>query len=1489
MKLPRVNSLRVSMGTILIALAAMLPARADYSNTVASLNPVGYWRLNEPVSPTLDYALGTAVNHGSLGASANGTYYHSSILQQPGVLSVDPSVQLDGASQYIDVPYSPVLNTNGPFSVEFWANQTAVAAGAKSGVMSFNGSTGFLFYTDNNGPNWGFRVFYGTGRTYVVDTGPANEPNTWYHVVGVFDGTLVHIYVNGLENTAPQPIGGNGYVPNTTAPLRIGAGSPAGAASLFFPGWMDEVAVYPYALSSSQITAHYTAATANPAGYPALIAGDQPTGYWRFNEPLLPPEPVPVTITVANLGLWGASADGTFNSGGMSSGVPGVPYHGFGTGNSACQFTGTSESYIEIPPQNLITDSWTVTCWAKRNGVSEYWNMLFSNPNDLGQPLAGPSHPVTGVGFGNGGNPDNTRNDLRMYWAGADGNTGSYGATPDPALYMPDQQWTFVALVASPSQIVMFMNGQAATHTPATPYGAHDFSTVASFIGKKQKYSGWDSGGEVNGFRGTIDEVAIFDRALTPAEILQIFAAAEVPPMILVQPQAPPPPVYEGMPLSLSVVADELSSSTPLTYQWTKDGAPIPGQTTANLSVGNLAVSDAGQYAVVVSNTFGAVTSSVVALTVLSGPPFIAQQPQSIQRYPGGTATFSVTAFGSVPLSYQWSFKGTPIGGATSSVYTLAEVGAADAGDYSVRITNPFGNADSANAALTLLTATKLAAAVTDLAPLAYWRLDESDGTVAFDYWGGRDGTRTGGAANKAEGPSPASTPTPWLGFDAANQAYSFNNGWVSVPPLKLHTHTVTMLAWINPVDVSGGHHGIVFAKTGQGAPDGCGLDWWNGGLLEYQWNSARRDNPASELYVIPGQWNFVALVVEPTRGTIYLDDGNGGGLQSFSHPADNGIAPFAGELRLGSDVQDNRNFLGLIDEVAFFDRALSGDEIESIRNAGVSGIYAPSRANRWKGASGADWSDAGNWNTAVPGPSDTAVFSDSVGAGATVNLDTDVSVGGLTFNNKVANQTIASTGGRTLTLASGSLVTVSAGSHTISANVNGEAIDNAASVFKGGPGALTLSGTANSIAGSLKAEGGTLTIASSAMLTVAGEQLTVRNGGTLVVSGTVDSTVWSTIGMDAPGSPESTMILQDSARFNNPTGFLTVGDSGLNDGRLIIRDSAELNASMMILGQYGSGTRGYVVQEGNSAVNLTLLAPDSLWYPIPALQIGSSASIDWGGTAGNGQGEYSLNGGTLTAHSIGGGGGAHGGSSTFIFNGGLLKPTVSDADVATALDGMAAPKQTLFMQYLTQVVVEQNGAIIDTAGQSISIDQSLLPGTGTGGLTKQGSGTLILLQPSAYTGTTKVQGGTLACATIASLAPTALEIGGTAKVDLQYAGTQTIPSLTLGGVVKGPGVYGNGTDPTFFAGPGTVTVQPPTPPTPTLPSDSFSISTGGIPTFADVPTTVGYTYWLSYKNSLTDASWTRIGAGITGGGNRTFIDTVTPYPAYRFYRLEVQ
>jgi hypothetical protein len=92
----------------------------------------------------------------------------------------------------------------------------------------------------------------------------------------------------------------------------------------------------------------------------------------------------------------------------------------------------------------------------------------------------------------------------------------------------------------------------------------------------------------------------------------------------------------------------------------------------------------------------------VTATNVPSGAASITNQPQSVVVHAHDTASFSVAASGTVPLSYQWSLNGTNISGATSSSLTIPNVVQRNLGTYSVVVTNAFGSATSSNATLSM-------------------------------------------------------------------------------------------------------------------------------------------------------------------------------------------------------------------------------------------------------------------------------------------------------------------------------------------------------------------------------------------------------------------------------------------------------------------------------------------------------------------------------------------------------------------------------------------------------------------------------------------------------------------------------------------------------------------------------------------------------------------------------------------------------------------
>ncbi|MBI3413929.1 MAG: immunoglobulin domain-containing protein [Verrucomicrobia bacterium] len=103
---------------------------------------------------------------------------------------------------------------------------------------------------------------------------------------------------------------------------------------------------------------------------------------------------------------------------------------------------------------------------------------------------------------------------------------------------------------------------------------------------------------------------------------------------------------------------------------------------------------------IVFENVYRGVELDAFSVVDLSAPPTIITQPLSASAYAGGGVSFIVGVNGSPPLTYQWLFNGTPLRDQTNQVLFIAATSAADAGDYTVSVTNHFGTASSSVASL---------------------------------------------------------------------------------------------------------------------------------------------------------------------------------------------------------------------------------------------------------------------------------------------------------------------------------------------------------------------------------------------------------------------------------------------------------------------------------------------------------------------------------------------------------------------------------------------------------------------------------------------------------------------------------------------------------------------------------------------------------------------------------------------------------------------
>lgn len=211
---------------------------SSYSSIILADTPIRYYRLNE--------RSGTSVaDLGSQGQ--NGTITGAVTLGATGLLANDGdgSYLWDGTTEYITCPSAGI--SSGSFSLEAWVRLTGLGSvGANLyGTIFGLSSTARLLYNTSTG-----KFLTQQGGTYL-STG-SYALSRVHHVVLVWNGTSESFWVDGIQDStfAASP------APTWTGAFLVGINSDI--ANYAFVGNIDEIAIYNYALSSTQITTHYT-------------------------------------------------------------------------------------------------------------------------------------------------------------------------------------------------------------------------------------------------------------------------------------------------------------------------------------------------------------------------------------------------------------------------------------------------------------------------------------------------------------------------------------------------------------------------------------------------------------------------------------------------------------------------------------------------------------------------------------------------------------------------------------------------------------------------------------------------------------------------------------------------------------------------------------------------------------------------------------------------------------------------------------------------------------------------------------------------------------------------------------------------------------------------------------------------------------------------------------------------------------------------------
>lgn len=358
------------------------------------------------------------------------------------------------------------------------------------------------------------------------------------------------------------------------------------------PGATDQV--YTIASASQADAASYSVVATTPAGSVTsspvsltVVSTNIPAGLSSYRAAVMA-EPSLISYYSFDNGL----QDSAGMNAGAFAGTPAVGYRlapGSGGGlDKAADFAADGQANLGVVPDFAFpTGNGTIEAWVK------------CNPNWQYDPLYAPCivscRSVDGVVYSF--HMDGIGKNAIGLWNGT-----SYQTIPIPAA---GAAWHHLGIIISNAGTWTLVWDGAVQGTLAQPLGTPGVTPPTQLGNSSPAY--WQAR---ENWIGSIDEVAFYRDSLSPAQVQFHYNAKFASPAISKQPRGNF--LLAGTPCQMNVAADGLS----LHYQWFKNDQVLPGATSDTITFASLVLGDAGAYFCVVTNTFGAATSSVAVLQV---------------------------------------------------------------------------------------------------------------------------------------------------------------------------------------------------------------------------------------------------------------------------------------------------------------------------------------------------------------------------------------------------------------------------------------------------------------------------------------------------------------------------------------------------------------------------------------------------------------------------------------------------------------------------------------------------------------------------------------------------------------------------------------------------------------------------------------------------------------------------------------------------------